>query len=225
MRNIVVAIDGPAGTGKSITGKLLADKLGIQYIDSGAYYRAVTYLTIINNIKLNEINKINDIAKSCNLSWEDENIFMNNVNVTKEMRSLEVSNRVSSLAKIKSLREIITEKLRKYKEYGSLVMDGKDIGTVVFPDADFKFFFTSDINVRAARRQQDLSEYGYQIQIDKIINEIARRDEMDMTREESPLQIAPNAIKVDTTYMIIEEQVDFVYKTILQSISLEEINK
>ncbi|MCX7834336.1 MAG: (d)CMP kinase [Ignavibacteria bacterium] len=225
MKNIVVAIDGPAGTGKSITGKMLAEKLQIQYIDSGAFYRAVTYLTIINHIKLNEINKIIEITKNCNLSWEGEDIYMNKVNMTKEMRSLEVSNRVSTIAKIKSVREIITEKLRKYKELGSLVMDGKDIGTVVFPDADFKFFLTSDINVRAARRQQDLQDYGYQVQLDKIINEITKRDEMDINREESPLQKAPDAIEVDTTYMIIEEQVDFLYKSILQKINLGTINK
>lgn len=225
MKNIVVAIDGPSGTGKSITGKMLAEKLGIQYIDSGAYYRAVTYLTIINHIKLFEINKINEIARNFHLTWDGDNILMNNVDITKEMRSLEVSNRVSTIAKIKPLREIITEKLRSYKEKGSLVMDGKDIGTVVFPDADFKFYLTSDINVRASRRQQDLIDYGYHVQIDKIINEISKRDEMDMTREESPLQKAPDAIELDTTYMIIEEQVDYLYKSILQSINLETINK
>ncbi len=225
MRNIVIAIDGPAGTGKSVTGKLLASKLGIQYIDSGAYYRAITYLSIINHIKLNEINKINEIARNLKLNFDGENIMLNNVNISKEMRSLEVSNRVSLLAKIKPLREIITEKLRHYKENGSLVMDGKDIGTVVFPDADFKFFFTSDINVRAARRQQDLVDYGYRVQIDKIVNEINKRDEIDITREDSPLQKATDAIEVDTTFMIIEEQVDLLYKTILQSVNLEDIKK
>jgi cytidylate kinase len=217
MVNIIVAIDGPTGTGKSTTARLLADKLGLKYIDSGAMYRIVTYELLRNHIKPNEIRRIVDIAKRLNIEFECEDVRLNGEIINNEIRSFEVTNKVSSVSKIRQIREIIVAKQREYAKNCGVVMDGRDIGTVVFPSADFKFFLICDLNTRAARRQQDFLDLGIKIPIDKIITEIQKRDEMDTTRKISPLIMAQDATEVDTTNMIIEEQVDFLYRKIISS--------
>ena len=217
MVNIIVAIDGPTGTGKSTTARLLADKLGLKYIDSGAMYRIITYELLKNHIKPNEIRRIVDIAKRLQIEFENEDVKLNGEIINNEIRSFEVTNKVSSVSKIRQIREIIIAKQREYTNNCGVVMDGRDIGTVVFPQADFKFFLICDLNTRAARRQQDFLDLGIKIPIDKIITEIQKRDEMDTTRKISPLIMAKDAAEVDTTNMIIEEQVDFLYRKIISS--------
>ena len=217
MVNIIVAIDGPTGTGKSTTARLLADKLGLKYIDSGAMYRIITYELLKNHIKPNEIRRIVDIAKRLQIEFENEDVKLNGEIINNEIRSFEVTNKVSSVSKIRQIREIIVAKQREYTNNCGVVMDGRDIGTVVFPQADFKFFLICDLNTRAARRQQDFLDLGIKIPIDKIITEIQKRDEMDTTRKISPLIMAKDAAEVDTTNMIIEEQVDFLYRKIISS--------
>jgi CMP/dCMP kinase len=217
MTNFIVAIDGPTGTGKSTTARLLAEKLGLKYIDSGAMYRAVTFELLKHHIKPNEIKKIIDIARKLNLEFEEDEVTLNGTSITNEIRSFEVTNKVSSVSKIRQIREIIVVKQREYARDRGVVMDGRDIGTVVFPSADFKFFLICDLNTRAARRQQDFLDMGIKIPIDKIITEIQKRDEIDMTRKISPLVKAQDAIEVDTTNLIIEEQVDCLYRKIISS--------
>jgi cytidylate kinase len=217
MSRFIVTIDGPTGTGKSTTARLLAKKFGIKYIDSGAMYRTVTLEILRNDIKPNELKKIAELAHSLEFEFSDENVFVNGKDVSSEIRSFEVTNKVSSVSKIKQLRDVLVSKQRKYSETGSIVMDGRDIGTVVFPNADYKFYLVCDSNARAARRQQDFLDMGVKISVEKIISEIKKRDEMDMTRKVSPLVKAKDAIEVDTTNMIIEEQVDFLYKKITGS--------
>ena len=217
MNKIIIAIDGPTGTGKSTTARLLAEKLSLKYIDSGAIYRAVTYDLLKNHIKPNEIRKIIDIARKLNIEFVEDNVILNGINITNEIRSFEVTNKVSSVSKIKQIREIIVVKQREYAANTGLVMDGRDIGTVVFPEAEFKFFLICDLGTRAARRQQDFLDLGIKIPIDKIITEIQKRDEMDMTRKISPLLKAADAIELDTTNLIIEEQVDCLYRKIISS--------
>ncbi len=215
MKKMIIAIDGPSGTGKSTTAKLLAAKLNLLYIDSGSFYRTITYLVIKNNIKPNDIKKIDEIAKRCDITFKDEEIFLNNENITAQIRGLDVTNRVSSVSKIKSIRAIVNEKLRKYASEQGVVIDGRDIGTVVFPNADYKFYLTCDIKTRAHRRKQDFLDLGQKISLDKIILELKKRDEIDMKRQDAPLKKAEDADEINTTNMIIEEQVDCLYKKIL----------
>jgi cytidylate kinase len=217
MSSYVVAIDGPTGTGKSTTAKILAEKLRIKYIDSGAMYRAVTLEILKSDIKPNEVKKIVDFAHNLEFEFTDDCVFANGKEITNDIRSFEVTNKVSSVSKIRQLREVLVNKQREYLKIGSIVMDGRDIGTVVFPNADYKFYLVCDISARAARRQQDFLDMGIKIPMEKIKTEINKRDESDTTRKESPLIKSKDAIEVDTTNMIIEEQVDFLFKKITTS--------
>ena len=217
MKKMIIAIDGPSGTGKSTTARLLGERMNIRYIDSGTMYRGITHVILKSDIKPNELKKIIEIAKDSKFEYSNNKVFMNEIDITKEIKSLEVMNKVSSVSKIKELRNSLVDKQRKVAEDESLIMDGKDIGTVVFPDADFKFFLICDLNTRASRRQEEFLDMGYNIPIDKIIKELKKRDEMDMKRTFSPLKKAKDAIEVDTTHMIIEEQIDCLYRKIISN--------
>ncbi|MBS1514936.1 MAG: (d)CMP kinase [Bacteroidetes bacterium] len=211
----VVAIDGPSGTGKSTTAKLLAKRLNYLYIDSGAMYRAVTYSVLKNKIPAAETEKIIELAKTLDIVLQDEQVLLNGEDVTSPIRNIDVTANVSAVSAIKEVREILVAKQREYSLTNSVVMDGRDIGTVVFPEAQYKFFLVCDIKTRAARRQQDFRDLGQEIAIDRIVKELRKRDEVDTKREESPLRKADDAIEVDTTNMIIEEQVECIYRKIV----------
>lgn len=214
MEKTIVAIDGPSGTGKSTTAKILAEKLNFIYIDSGAMYRAITYELITNKIVPADVKKILDITRNANMVFDNDDFILNGKNITKEIRSLEVTNKVSNVSAIKDIRKILVEKQRDYAKNNDVVMDGRDIGTVVFPDAKFKFYLVCDLKVRAARRRQDFMESGFKIPVEKIMVELKKRDEIDMTRKESPLRKAKDAVEVNTTNMIIEEQVHFLMRKV-----------
>jgi CMP/dCMP kinase len=213
----IIAIDGPVGTGKSTTARILAEKLAIEYIDSGIYYRTVTYNILKENIKPNEKDKIIEITKNLKFDDKGDRIIYNNSDITELIKSLEVSNKVSSVSKIPEIRKIITGKLRENAKEKSLVVEGRDIGTVVFPEALFKFYIICDMNARAARRRQDFEDMGIKLSLENITKEISRRDEIDMKRAISPLKKAADAIEIDTTNMIVEEQIECLYKKIINS--------
>jgi len=216
-KKLIVAIDGPAGSGKSTTAKLLANKLKYLYLDTGAMYRAITFLSLKNNIVENEAAVV-DLLKETEIELIYQNgnsrVFANNVELTEEIRSHDVNSKVSDVSKIKQVRQILVDKQRKIGALGGIVMEGRDIGTVVFPNADVKFFLTATIDERTKRRAKEMKEKGKHIPEEIVKASLLNRDTIDSTRTESPLQKADDAIIVDTSSLTIEEQVNFIYNAV-----------
>ena len=210
---MIIAIDGPAGSGKSTTARLVAKKLCISYLDTGSMYRAVTLYLINNNYRLDAVNVMelmDDINLDISDSADEESIILNGVDVTPSLRSLEVSRLVSNISSNNLVRKKMVEIQRNISSNKSIVVDGRDIGTVVFPNADHKFFITASIEERAKRRFEQLNMENSHETIDSIMKEIESRDQLDSTREISPLKKASDAILIDTTDLEIDEQVNLI---------------
>ena len=216
MKKLTIAIDGHASTGKSSIAKEIAIKYGYIYINSGSMYRAVTLFAIENKLLgvLNDninsfIEKLKDI--SINFRFNQNNliseIFLNNRNVEKEIGSLEVSNYVSKVAAIPEIRKEMVKLQRNIDRRIGVVMDGRDIGSVVFPNADIKLFLTASDTVRANRRFEEMINNGLSVSYDEILNNIRNRDKLDSSRSDSPLIIEKNAIVIDNSNMSIDEQI------------------
>ena len=216
---MIIAIDGPAGSGKSATSRLVAKQLRISYLNTGSMYRAVTLYFLNNNYSL-EKNNILDVIKNIDIdvsdSVERESIILNGIDVTSKLRTLKVSTLVSKISSNNLIREKMVEIQRRISEDKSIVIDGRDIGTVVFPDADYKFFITASIEERAKRRFEELQSKNKSVNLESVMEEIRDRDYLDSTRELSPLKKANDAILIDTTHLDIDEQVNLI---------LERINK
>lgn len=219
MKNIVVAIDGHSGCGKSSTAKAVAGRLNFTYIDSGAMYRAATLFLMRNKVDFGDIGKIKSLANQISVDFEQDRegnfvTLLNGDHVESEIRSLEVSQLVSQFSKVKELREAMVELQRKLSKDRSVIMDGRDIGTVVFPNADLKIFMTADLEVRAQRRLLELKSQGKNLTIEEVVANLQSRDDMDSSREESPLLKAEDAVVIDTTHLNMEEQIDMVVELI-----------
>ena len=213
-KNLIVAIDGPAGSGKSTTAQLVAQKLGYIYIDTGAMYRAITFLAIRNKI-LNEPGKIIELAAGSDIELKFEKgvtrISINDENLTEMIRTPEVNEHVSDVSKIAEVRKILVGKQREMGKKGiGVVMEGRDITTVVFPDADVKIFLTATIDERTKRRAKEFAQKGKNLPVDEIKKNLKTRDKIDSSREVSPLTQAKDAIVVDTSYVSIDEQVKII---------------
>ena len=216
MKKLTIAIDGHASTGKSSIAKEIAQKYGYIYINSGSMYRAVTLFAIKNNLleELNEnidlfIEKLNAVSidfrfNKINLISE---IFLNGRNVEKEIGSLEISNFVSKVAAIPEIRKEMVKLQRNIDRKKGVVMDGRDIGSVVFPDADIKLFLTASETVRAKRRFEEMINNGFSVSYDDILNNIRIRDNLDSSRSDSPLTIEKDAVVIDNSNMSIDEQI------------------
>jgi len=217
---MIIAIDGPAATGKSTSAKLVAQKLGFTYLDTGAMYRCVTLLTLRNNVKINSNDHLDSLLKRFQLDIknnEDEYIFyLNGEDVSKEIRRSNVTKNVSAVSALSIVRKTLVKIQREIAEGQNCVIEGRDIGTVVFPNADVKFFVVADLVVRAKRRQLDLKRLGEEKTINALAKEIRDRDRYDSQREVSPLSMAIDAIEIDTTNMSIDGQVDFMVNKIKQ---------
>ncbi len=224
MKKIVVAIDGNSGCGKSSTAKALAKALKFIYIDTGAMYRAVTLFFIKHQIDLKNEQAIKEALKQIDISFKynattgNNETYLNGRNVEKEIRKMKVSDLVSKVSEISQVRSQLVKQQRRLGESKSVVMDGRDIGTVVFPNADLKIFMTADLQVRALRRQKELMEKNVSVDLEDILENMASRDRIDSSRKDSPLKKADGAHEIDTSHLTFDQQVDQILQLIQHEI-------
>ncbi len=215
----MIAIDGPAGSGKSTSAKIIAKKLGYLYIDSGAMYRAVTFLALENKL-MDDLASIVKVAENADIKLKyiqgNTLVFADNKDITEAIRSFEVNDKVSIISKIEGVRKALVHKQQMMKHEGEgIVMEGRDIGSVVFPDADVKIFLTAALDERALRRAREYELKGTGVPLNKIKENLRQRDIIDSTRDLSPLIKAPDAYEVDNTIISIEEQVEIIYGQVI----------
>jgi len=207
---MIIAIDGPSGAGKSTLGKMLAKRLGLLYIDTGAMYRAVAWAVMNAGVAIDDVDKVIEIAHSSeiDLSGEPENlrVMINGKDISDEIRTREVGQASSIISAISQVRRILVERQQQLGRTGKgCVLDGRDIGTVVFPDADLKFFLTAAAEARAERRFKEDVLRGIETSYETTLAEIRQRDERDMNRDDSPLTVADDAIEIDTSDLELSE--------------------
>ncbi len=212
--NFIIAIDGFSSCGKSTLAKALAKELNFVFVDSGAMYRAVTLYFLRNSIDISNRDAVNKALKEIKIDLiplsNSIQIMLNSEDVSAEIRQMEVSSQVSEVSTIKEVRTAMVAQQKELGERRDIVMDGRDIGTTVFPDADLKIFMTASPEVRAQRRLEELLAKGEQVVLDEIKENLAHRDHIDSTREESPLRQAEDAIVLDNSNLTPEEQLKFV---------------
>jgi CMP/dCMP kinase len=217
IRKIIIAIDGYSACGKSTTAKHVAAVLGYRYIDTGAMYRAVTLSFLDHHVALTNPKEVKKALDDIHIGFivntrNHSETFLNGMNVEKKIRSMRVSEHVSEVSTIREVRERMVELQRKMGKEKGLVMDGRDIGTTVFPSADLKVFMTADMLVRAFRRQKELLERDQLVDLDEVLDNLIQRDKIDTTRKESPLRQADDALVIDTTNITLDEQIDEVVR-------------
>ncbi|MBE4910306.1 (d)CMP kinase [Bacillus luteolus] len=219
-KSISIAIDGPAAAGKSTVAKIIAEKLSYIYIDTGAMYRALTFIAIKNNNDLNDeeqlMTSLNNTLIQLKPSDNGQLVFLNGEEVTETIRSSEVTNSVSIVAKHRKVREEMVRRQQKLAENGGVVMDGRDIGTHVLPDAEVKVFLLASALQRAKRRHEENLSKGYESDLNVLMKEIETRDKLDSEREVAPLRKAEDAVVIDTTSLSIDEVVDRIMDLVVE---------
>ena len=215
---MIVAIDGPAASGKSTTAKMVAKKLQMTYLDTGAMYRAVTLALLRSNTDLDDYDSVCQVVDELELDiYVQEGktvVILDGEDVSQAIRSVPVTKNVSSVSAMKYVREAMVEIQRNIGKKTNCVVEGRDIGTVVFPDAEFKIFMVADVQMRAERRLKELQEMGDDRSLQEVMADLKRRDKKDSTRAHSPLQKAGDAIEIDTSMLSINQQVEKVEKII-----------
>jgi CMP/dCMP kinase len=215
VKNLIIAVDGYSSCGKSTFAKLIAQKLGYVYIDTGSMYRAVTLFACQNNLidgekfdKETLVKKLDEVKIHIekNIDNGKNETYLNNKNVEEEIRGMRISELVSQVSQIKAVRNKMVDLQRRMAKEKGIVMDGRDIGTVVFPDADIKIFMTANPDIRARRRYDELVARGDKVSIEEVKENLLKRDQLDTSREESPLKQAPDAYVLDNSNMTIEEE-------------------
>lgn len=201
----IVAIDGPAGSGKSTIAKRVAKQLDFTYIDTGAMYRILTLNALRSNLEMEDKKSIIEILKKTDINMENDKFYLNGEDVSEEIRTSEVSKNVGKVALIKEVRESLVRFQKNIAKGKKTILDGRDIGTVVFPNADLKIFLLASPIERAKRRQKDYKKQGKEMTLNKVLHEIVERDRIDTQREESPLKKAIDAKEIDTTLKDIED--------------------
>jgi len=216
--SIIIALDGFSSCGKSTTAKLAAKQLGYAYIDTGAMYRAVTLHFLQNHVSITNPREVSKALDNIDITFrrhsemKSNDTFLNGMNVEEEIRKMYVSERVSEVSAVAEVRHAMVAQQQKMGKSKNLVMDGRDIGTVVFPEAELKIFMTADPLMRAQRRQAELLAKGEMVDLPEIIANLQKRDHIDTHREESPLRQAEDALLIDNTYMTVDEQVELVIR-------------
>jgi len=214
LKGKIIAIDGPAGSGKSTTAKILAARLGYSYLDTGAMYRALTHFALKNNISPSDSTKLSALAKKLPIEFKTDaevnRVFINGEEVTDAIRSPEVTRYVSEVSAHQGVRKAMVAKQKQMGKNGSIVAEGRDTTTVVFTDADLKIYLSASVKERAGRRLLDMTKMGISTNLEEQIADIERRDAYDSQRRHSPLKKAKDAFTVDTTDMTVEDQVDYI---------------
>ena len=217
----VIAIDGPAGSGKSTIAQLIAEKLGFVYVDTGAMYRALTLKALKNNIDLNDDGGLVAMAKAADITLKNEQgvlkVYLDNKEVTEEIRTPEVTNNTAYIASVPDLRKVTVKKQRQLGEAGGVVIEGRDTTTVVFPDADYKFYLDASFDERVNRRHKQFMQDNRVVDLQELKQDIKERDEKDKKRKVGGLKKAPDAIYVDTTNLSIDEVVDKLLSCVKQA--------
>ncbi len=214
MKKIVIAVDGYSACGKSTTARALAEILNYLYIDSGAMYRAVTLYFTEHHVSLTNPNEVEKALKNIEIDFvinpktKRADTFLNGLNVEDKIRTMAISEKVSAVSALAEVRKAMVAQQRKLGKRKGVVMDGRDIGTVVFPDAELKIFMNADIYIRAKRRQREMIEKDQLIDLNEVMDNLQKRDEMDSTRAESPLRQAADAVVIDTSFLTFEEQLE-----------------
>ena len=215
MNNIIIAIDGPAGSGKGTLAKALAEKFNLVNIDTGATYRCVALKTLQNNISLDETDKIIEISRDIDIDLkQDGKVFLDGIDVTKEIRSKEVTTIVSPISSIVEVRKNLVDIQRKIAQGKDVVMEGRDITTVVFPNATYKFYLDASLESRAKRRYKENQEKGIDMTYEEVYENIEKRDYNDMHKEVGSLTRTDDQIYIDTTNLTVEEEVEIIGKVI-----------
>jgi cytidylate kinase len=218
MKKVVIAIDGPSGAGKSTVGKAVARRLGYLYIDSGAVYRAVGLKAIEENVRLDDARSVAHVARGADIRLEGDpdhlRVFLDGREVTREIRQPEASRASSVIATISEVREAVVEKLREMSRAGGVVMDGRDIGTKVFPEAQVKLFLIASLEVRARRRAEEERGRGREVSVEEVRAELDERDRRDTTRAATPLVRAEDAILVDTSDLALDRVIEHVLEIV-----------
>ena len=211
---MVIAIDGPSGSGKTSIAKSLAKKIGFYYCDSGSLYRAITHFFLKENINVDDNKFIESALEDIDLVYdiESNNIYLNNINITTKLRSVEITNHVSVISSIKAVREKMSKIQHKIAKDNNIIVDGRDIGTCVFPDAQHKFFLDADVEVRAKRRFDEINQSKYTYE--EILEKMSERDRIDRSRKHSPLVRAKDAIYINNTNLSLDKQVGEIIKII-----------
>jgi CMP/dCMP kinase len=214
LKSIVIAIDGPAASGKSTTAKLVAERLGFLHLDTGAMYRAMTLKVLQAGVDPQDGDTVARLVDQTQIELRREGkamrVLLDGKDVTEAIRTVEVTRAVSAVSSHRTVRQAMVREQRKMAKAGNVVAEGRDIGTVVFPQADLKFFVIAGIEARAGRRQKDLHRQGVETDLNELERAIRERDALDSSREESPLRKADDAIELDTSDMTIDQQVEFV---------------
>lgn len=215
MNHIIrIAVDGPSGAGKSTIAKAVAARLNIDYIDTGAMYRAVGYKMLQEGIALDDLEGIKRLLDSTEIDFSAGDIILDGEVINDKIRTPKISRQASACSALRIVREKLVEQQQKMGQEKSVIMDGRDIGTVVFPDAEYKFFIVASAQIRAERRYKELIEKGQDVSLAQVLSDMQERDHNDTTREVTPLRKANDALEVDTSYMTIEEVTEFICKEI-----------
>ena len=220
LKKIIVAVDGYSGCGKSSTAKQVAKEIGYNYIDTGAMYRATTLFFHNNYVRLTNEKEVLQALSEMQITFRnnpktgESEVYLNGLNIERDIRQMNISQRVSEVSAIKAVRDAMVDQQRDMGKKKGIVMDGRDIGTTVFPDAELKIFMSADTDVRATRRQKELYAKGEVVDLQDVKRNLEERDLIDTTRSESPLRKADDAITLDTTHYVFETQVQFVIEQI-----------